>query len=234
MDEGEGRLHPLVAQIREEFSQLRRGQHALVDQGATRQAREVDAPLRTGSADFVLDALAHDVDPALQGLVSQAVAGQEHLAERRLYRSGGRADHRIVDRHLTPTEHPQTLAHRDLLHRVGTFVGAVVVRRQESDTRGVGPFGGQGEAHDLAQEAIRDLNEDPGAVARVDFAARRPPMLEGAESVDTTSHDPVAPQPLHVHHEAHATGVVFEGRVVEALGDATPGRHRQSDRPERP
>ena len=106
MHEGQGRLDPLVAQIGEELPELGRGEHALVDDRATRQAREVDAALASGGADLVLDALANDVDPTLERVVGQPVASQEHLAERRLDGPGGGPDHRVVDRDVSPAQHP--------------------------------------------------------------------------------------------------------------------------------
>ena len=216
--ERHGRFDPRVDQVGEEVGQLRRGEHALVDQRAAREAREVDAALCAGRTHLVLDPLAHDVDPPLERLVDQAVAGQEHLAEGRFDRLGGGTDPGVVDGHLAPAQDAQTLAGRDLLDGVRGLVGLDRICGQEGDARGVGTFGRQREADHLAQEAVGDLHQDAGAVAGVDLAARGSAVLEGAQRADALLDDVVAAQALHVHDEADPAGVVLLRRRVEALG----------------
>ncbi len=78
---------PIVLQIQVERLELRRGQHALVDEGLAGKAWEIDrfaagaVLARALGAEFVLGALAHDVGAALQ--VHPRGAGDEQLPERR-------------------------------------------------------------------------------------------------------------------------------------------------------
>ena len=98
------------------------------------------------------------------------------------------------------------------------LVGLGPVGGQEGDAGGVGALGRQREADHLAEEPVGDLDQDAGAVAGVDLAARRAPVLEVAQRADALAHDVVAAQALHVDDEVDAAGVVFERGVVEALG----------------
>ena len=104
-------LDPLVGEIGEELGELRRGEHALVDEGAARQRREVDhlvAGARTVELrELVLAALAHHEEHAVEldaggaaGVVDEQLLEARHHAQRR------RADHRGVDRHLAPPDAP--------------------------------------------------------------------------------------------------------------------------------
>ncbi len=83
MHERERALHALVAQILVELLELRRGQHALVDQRAAREAREVDGVVDVVGRclDFVLNPLAHDERMPLQRQIRESVLGDEHLTE---------------------------------------------------------------------------------------------------------------------------------------------------------
>ena len=56
-------FHALVRQVGEELLEFRRGEHSLVDEGASRQGGEVGAHV---TRQFVLDPLAHDEQPAVE------------------------------------------------------------------------------------------------------------------------------------------------------------------------
>ena len=49
------------------------------------------------------------------------------------------------------------------------------------------PAGGQVEVDDRAEEAVGDLDQDPGAVAGVGLGARRAPVVEVADAVSAWS-----------------------------------------------
>ena len=66
-----------IAQVGEELAELRRGEHALVDQRAARQRREVD---RLVARDLVLAALAGDEQLAVQLDARRAVADRRRTA----------------------------------------------------------------------------------------------------------------------------------------------------------
>ena len=85
-------LDPLVGEVGEELGELGRGEHALVDEGAARQRREVDhlvAGARTVELrELVLAALAHHEEQAVElDAGGAAGVGDEELAEARAPRS---------------------------------------------------------------------------------------------------------------------------------------------------
>ena len=66
-----------------------------------------------------------------------------------------------------------------------------------------------------AQEAVGDLDEDPGAVARVRLGTRGAAVLEVGQRPEPGQHQVVAGNALDVGHERDAARVVLESRVVE-------------------
>src|SRR5229473_7721291 len=108
MDQGEGRLQRRVAQVGEIFIDLRRVQHALVDEGPCRQARQVYHLLlrNVRPNDGAFDQLANDVQLALEGerivgLVQRQAAqlADEELADDRLAALRGGTDRFVIGRY---------------------------------------------------------------------------------------------------------------------------------------
>ena len=71
---------------------------------------------------------------------------------------------------------------------------------------------------------MRDLDQDPGAVAGVGFAAAGAPVVEVDQGRQAVAHDLVRLPPFQVDEEADAAGVVLVAGVVEALGRGIAGR----------
>ena len=95
----ERRLDPLVGEVGEELGELRRGEHALVDERAARQRREVDRRRRRAvdAGDLVLAALAHHEQLAVEldaggagRVVDEQLAEARHHARARSARSSSR------------------------------------------------------------------------------------------------------------------------------------------------
>ena len=70
---------------------------------------------------------------------------------------------------------------------------------------------------DLAQECIRHLQEDAGAVAGIGFTAAGAAMVEVDQDGQRLLDDLVGLFPLDVGDEADAAGIVFELGIVEPL-----------------
>ena len=153
------RLERRVAQVREHRRDLSRRQHALVGEGARRQAddeeqRSLGEPQRVG---IRLDALARDVELSLEMSGSRRCApsgaraprrhADEDLLEDRLRRAGPCAQLGVVGRHVPPAEQLQTFLFADAreqrLHlralgrvlRQENQAGAVVARRRAARIR---------------------------------------------------------------------------------------------------
>ena len=94
------------------------------------------------------------------------------------------------------------------------------------------PASGQGEVDALAEEAVRDLDQDAGTVADVGLGVGGAAVVEVAQRLQPELHHAVRAAAVHVGHERHAAAVVLEAGVVEALSGRW-GRHRSSHPVER-
>ena len=206
--EAERRLEPVVPQVAVEVLDLARCEHALVDDDAGRERREV----RVGR---VLDPLAGRVDVTFEGVAGESVLGDEHLTERGEHFSGARTRHVGADRDLAPAEDAEAFVDEHLLDLGDDRVG--VRAREEGDAGRVLPCRRQFERDDRAVERIGDLQQDARTVAGIGFGAGRAPVGEVAQRRERLVDQAPALAALHVDDEAHATAVVLEARVVEPL-----------------
>ena len=217
----QARLERRVAQVGEELAQLLRRQHPLVDDGAGRQRREVEA------VDGVLDPLAqhegaslerHRVDAGPRGR-HEDLLDHGHGAERDLAQPLG------LGRHPAPPEHRQPLLEGRVLHHGAGLERVVRVRREEGEAHRVAARLGQREARRLGgrrQEPVRDLHQDARPVSRVHLGARGAPVGQALQHGEPPVDDVVVGAPVEIGHHADTTGVVLVCRVVEASGHRRP------------
>src|SRR5581483_4423728 len=100
----------------------------------------------------------------------------------------------------------------------------LVLPRQEADGDAVAAGRRELLAEDAPEEAVGQLDHDPGAVARSRVGARRPPVLEVLKSPDRPDDRLVGRDAVELRDGADAAGVVLERGVVEAdpAGRALP------------
>ena len=217
-------FHQRVVQVGEVLVELRREQHALVDDGARGKADYVPvlgARERRG-ANLVVGALADHVELALerQVVVDVGAAGDEHLPHERLAGARSLAEHAVVGRHSAPAEHGQAFRLHDLLELLLDLATDRRVARQEDDAAAVLAGRGQRDTRLAAHffiEGMRHLQQHPCAVARVDFAAAGPAVVQVLQYLDRLLEDAVRLVPLDVDDEPLAASVVLVARVVETL-----------------
>ena len=203
---GEPRVHdgerggdPLVDQVGEELVELVGGEHALVDEGARRQRREVDVGL-------VLGALAQAERQPLQ-----RHAGRPGCRRRRRTAGGTSASRRARWRRATSgsigtSRQPRTveaLLGGELLDPAPGLGDAA--RRRRAGTRcrrRTRRAAGQLEVDHLAQERVGDLDQDAGAVAGVRLGAGGAAVVEVAQRGERLDHDVVAGTPVSVATKA--------------------------------
>ncbi len=226
MHDAERAGEPAVLQVKVKRLQLRRGQHALVDERLAGKAWEIDG-FATGSvlagslgAQLVLGTLAHDVRAALQ--IQAGRARDEQLPERRHRVAGQGAERRLVGRDLAPAQHLEALGLDDLLHRLARGGGVLGGLRQERDAGRVAAVFGQVEFDDGAQELVGNLQQDARAVTAVRFGALGTAVLQVQQRRNGLVDDVAGAATMHIGHHCHATRVVFERGVVQPL---TAGRH---------
>ncbi len=217
MHEGERRFDPLVLQIAVEHPQLRGGQHSLVDDGAAGERREVHGLFER---QLTLGPLARDEHLPVEGDAAGRFGGvvDEELVDRRLHLAGGLAQVLGPHRNGAPAQGRQPLLGHDRLDRRHRCGSRRRVGRQERQPHRVRAGGRQFELDDVSQEAVGHLDQDARTVAGVGFGAGGAAMFHVAERADGHRHQCSAALARDVGHERHATGVVFEPRVIEPLG----------------
>ena len=138
VDERQRRLDALVDEVGEELGELGRGEHALVDERAARQRREVDAAvLGDRRRARARSACARCRPGGRASRRARPSPARNSMRNDGLDGPGRVADHRVVDGDVAPAEDPQALAGGDLLDALGDLVGPLGVAGQEGDARGV-------------------------------------------------------------------------------------------------
>ncbi len=214
-----------ILQILVVGADLVREQHALVDDGARRHRRHVEllAVRQLQRLDRVAGALADDVELALEriGHRDPAAAADEYLADHRLDLADRLAEVRVVARHVAPAE--QELAFvldraldlvfagepRSRFARQEHHADAVLARRRQLDVLA---------RHFFAQEGVRHLDQDAGAVARQRIGADGAAVRQVLQYLQPLLDDGVGFFALDVRDEADAAGVVLVGGIVKTLG----------------
>ncbi len=211
---------PLVGQVGEELTELIGREHALVDDRAARQRREVQFELVLARSTFAHPAGGKGAPLELEVTLALG-AGEEHLPEARHDALGRRSDGRIVGRHVAPAENGQPLFGGRRLDDLDNARRSVLVQRQECRPACVGAGLGQVDSGDGAQELVRELQRDARAVAGRRLGAGGAAVVEVVQRGQCLRNDGVAPSPGQVGEEGDATRVLLVGRVVQSLR----GRH---------
>ena len=224
MHQRQRRHQARVLQILVVLAHLVGKQQAFVHQRARRHRRHIEllAVLEPERLNGVARRLADDVELALErvGHRHVAAAADEHLADHRFYAFSRYSQPRVVARHVAPAEQHLLLVLDGALDFV--FAGEARSRflRQKHHAHAVFAHGRKLHAlggHFLAQEPVRDLDQDAGAVAGQGVGADRAAMGEVLENEQPLIDDGVAPGAFDVGDKADAAGVMFIGGVVQPL-----------------
>ena len=217
-----------IGQVRVILSDLIRQQQALVDDGVHGHAGHVEVlpPLDGRLADGVLDALADDVELALELRLIEAVAGDEDLPDGRLRPARLRADRAALDGHVAPAQQPRAFLRDHLLEEPLAWLALRGVRREEDRADPV--LAGVRQLHaDVGacalEELVRHLEQDARPVARAGVAALGAAVKEVVEDLECLADDVVRLDALDVGDEADPATVLFKSRIVETLFRWKPG-----------
>ncbi len=207
----------LVAEVGVERLELERRDHALVDQGAGRERREVRADLALGAL-AQPEGLAVELDPAERDALVVGVRRlQEQLLEGRCRVPCQRAQVRGVGRDIPPTENGEALLRGDP-GDPGLQLGALgLVEGQERHADGVASHGRQIETGDRAQERVGDLRDDPGPVSGSGIRPHRTAVLEVTERLQRRRDDVVPRRSAQRGDHGETAGILLAARVVETL-----------------
>ena len=199
-----------------------RREHALVDDRPRRKRRDVDAReprARRAFSGRTRGGRSRALGPRA---CERSRDGCERPAPRtparwRASPGGRRAEarrHRPGRRASRAPEASPAIARSAIRRRA--FACVVGVLRQEDEARRIHVRPGQLEIHDPGEELVRDLDEDPCAVAGVFVCSLCSAVIEVLQSGDRLVHQPVGAPRREVGQKSDPAGVVLERRVVEA------------------
>jgi hypothetical protein len=214
--ESELRCESVVGEVGVERLELERRDHALVDQGATAQRGEVDVEFALGLlAQSERLAVERDAPHRHSRPIVDRAREEQLLEERHRLPCEG-AEPLRAHRHLAPAENGQPFRRGEGLDSSlgGRALGAV--DREEGHADDVAADLGEGEVDDRAQERIRNLGDDAGAVAGARIRADRATVLEVAERAEGGVDDVVPRGAAKGRDHGEATGIPFAPRVVHA------------------
>ena len=228
----DGTLGPLIAKIRVVERQLLRGEHALVDDGATGQRGEIQSaavglevrcdPLRafTQRVHEPVELQPRRRDAVVvEWSADEQLAHERHTAPRRLTDVG--LVH--LDGQVTPAQDSEVLLGGDVLHPGDRTSSGVRIGRKKTDSRGKSVLAvevcrRQVELDHLTQKGVGNLHQDAGAVTAVGLSSGRAAVIEVLEGKKAVGDDRMGTPSVDVGDHRHTTGIDFVVRVVQTLG----------------
>ena len=241
MDQRQSAFHAGVGQVGIVLRDLRRGEHAFVNERAGRKARDVEkaAASHAPVADLVEEAVADHVELALefQTVLDRRAAPDERHEHVGLLRFGGFAQVGVVGRHRAPTEEFLPLGPDDLLEEPLDIFAQALVGREKHHGHPV--IAGRRKLDVLLlghrrEELVRSLDENARAIAGVFLEPAGAAVLEIEQNLQPLFDDLVGRPPLQVGNETHTAGFVLELRIVKSLAlRLFHGRFRWLDAEER-
>src|SRR5665213_731725 len=224
MDERDRRFGALIGQVRIVTREPVRNHHPLVDDGAGRAARDVEGAAfgEALGAKALMALLADDEELALERIDVRAIgAGRdEELPDHRLDRLDALAQRGAVARHVAPAQQRLALGGNEF--RDGLLAGAAGrwIARQENHADAVAAGLRQGDPQRrglFAQQPVRKLDQDAGAVAGERIGADRAAMVEVLENLEPVEKDAMALVIPDMGDKADTARIVLLPRIVQSL-----------------
>ena len=223
MDKAERADRIGIGQIAIEVRDLWREQQAFVDDGSTRQGRDVEEffVFDVRLADLFFGELADDVKFALECVfVHFRWPTDENLLNVRLRRPRDAPDGIAIYWRIAPTEDGESLFADYALKHAFTVQARMLLYRQECHADRVLSRLGQSNAKrfTLAHEKlVRNLNQHAGTVAGFGIAPAGAAVSQVDEDLNSLLDDLMALVSTNAGDEAHAAGIVLVRRVIKTL-----------------
>ena len=210
--ESQRRLHALINQVREKLRELWSGQHALINERACRQRREICLLFLRK---FVLNALACNKQQTVKRNSRLTIfRTDKHQREIRHHTTSAFAQACRIHRYFTPTENFKRFFANDVFDSCYCKRPVANVGWQERHSNAVLPFCWQRKTCNSRKKLVRNLNEHTSTVAGFDFCTGCSAVLHSTQRTNPHRHNVVRLSTLHVNDKRHATGVVFKAWVV--------------------
>ena len=94
---------------------------------------------------------------------------------------------------------------------------ATAIPRQKDHADRIAAHRGQFEAHLGAQESVGDLHQDAGTITGAGIGSHGPAVRQADQDLQTLLDDTATLDILDITDEAHATGIMLVGGVIESL-----------------
>ncbi len=210
-----------VAQVEVEALQRGRGQQTLVDDGAAREAGDIEI-LDALALGKVLDLVATEEELPFELIVAHR--GRVGPADEDLLDVGTGAQ-RLLPEHLAVHRHGAPAEDEELglvEHRLGDVPAArlrIGIVRQEHHAHAKVGILEELVAHLLdfgPEKLVRDLRQHAGAVAGLRIGVHRATVNQVADAGQRLLQDRVGAHAFDARDQAHAAGVMFRGRVIES------------------
>ena len=239
--QGQGRDRPRVAQVTIEAANLVGEQEALVDHRPGREGGQVELGqvgqvlLHRQLGQRVLQLLADGQQLALEGVLVPDVRAHadDGLPDHRHLGQDGLAKAVGVHRHVAPAQQDLALDLQEVLELLDGDVARRLVLGQEAHGHGVAPGLGQVDAGlpgPVAQQGVRNLDQNAGAIAHEGVSADGAAMVEINQDLQAAGHDVMRFAPLDVGDKPHPTRVMLVARIVQTLLFRSPHGEPHSNR----
>ena len=227
VDHGQVRLVVRLPQVRIERHQLAGREHPLVDEHLGGEAGDVErlalAHPAVGSKQ-VAGALADQVEPSLEGIAAQPVAGcDEYLLDGGRCSQRGGADPRFprVGRHRPPAHQKLAFLGADSSHCPFAFLPLRGVVGEKDDPcgelAGLRQVPAEFFAGDPGEKFVGERGQDSGAVSSGFLRAAGTAVVHPAQQVFGVGNDFMAALSLDMGHKADATALVLPFGRVQAM-----------------
>ena len=221
MHEGDRCLDGGVVEVGVEATHLRGNEHALVYDGAARHGAGVEnlSSERGAGVRAFLDGAATQVKRAFEIIPRLDALGASHerLDDGGHAGAGGRAEVVRVDGDGAPEQQGQAGCRAPLFEHASRVERAALILREEQHCDAVVALLRQdlpAFLRLLAEESMRDLEEDARAVPGVALKSHAPAVLEVDECGKRVVKDLMTARPVDVGECGDAAGVVFEFGAV--------------------
>ena len=213
----ESRDEALVTQVQIEIVDIRRKEHALVDERLVVQRADIERR-NARLARPALDAAAADVQFALQFLGAAMTRIAEHdLFDGRTRVLGLLADHGDVHRRLAPAIDVEARAQHFALHQRATRFLRREIRPRKEDLPDTDPVIRRvvaGAAHMLTEKFLRHIEADSRAVAGLAIGVDCAAVPDVLQCRDTHCDDLSLRLAVQRDHEADAASVLLVFRII--------------------
>ena len=199
--------------------------HALVDNDAAREARNIEEAVAVVrlAADRVGRLLADDEEFAVEGFgrkIGGSRSDEEHF-HYRLARDCRRTEALVGCRHAAPAEEFLAVL-GDYFFNVRLACGALAILfREEYDTGGIRAFGGQRNAGiffcDLNEKLMGKSGQNTRAVAGIHFGASGSAMIHATQNVSGIFYDRMISLTLDVRQKTDAAVFLFAGWIIQSV-----------------